>query len=82
MSDTPAYEELVHSWGDPVCPGTFRGVVDETIRDGLQMPYAPPLSIGAKCRLIDHMIASGISDVIVGMVQRQDAEADVVDALR
>ncbi len=82
MSDIPAYEELVHSWGDPVCPRTFRGVVDETIRDGLQMPYAPALSVAARCRLLDHMIATGISDVIVGMVQRKDAESDVVALLQ
>jgi 2-isopropylmalate synthase len=77
-----AYEELMHSWAEPACPDTFRGVVDETIRDGLQMPYLIPPDLATKLRLIDHMIASGISDVIVGMVQRDETEADLVALLR
>src|SRR5215510_1075641 len=82
MNGIPKYEDLAHSWGEPRCPDTLRGVVDETIRDGLQMPYAPALSVAAKCEFLDHMIASGISDVIVGMVQREDAQADLLALLR
>ena len=81
MSSTPLYEDLVHSWGEPICPSTFRGVVDETIRDGLQMPHAPALSIASRCRLLDHMMATGISDAIVGMIQCKDFEADLVGLL-
>ncbi len=82
MNSGPPYEALTHSWGDPILPGTFRGVVDETIRDGLQMPYAPPLSVPCRCRLLDHMMATGISDIVVGMVQREDVAADVIALLR
>jgi 2-isopropylmalate synthase len=76
------YDDLVHSWGGPICPDSFRGVVDETIRDGLQMPYAPPLSTDVKRRLLDQMVATGISDVIIGMIQRDDTMAEVVALLQ
>jgi 2-isopropylmalate synthase len=62
----PSLHELTHDWGNPRLPASFRGVVDETIRDGLQAPHAPALTLAQKLDLLSLSAACGISDIIIG----------------
>jgi 2-isopropylmalate synthase len=66
--------DLVYEW-DPGFEAEFklRGIVDETIRDGLQMPNAPHLTLEDKCELLGHMEKTGVSDVILAMISGNDS---------
>ncbi len=61
-------DALVHRWASvDVAFPSFRGVVDETIRDGLQTPNCPPADLEFKRAAIHAMQRVGIDDVIAGM---------------
>jgi 2-isopropylmalate synthase len=59
---------LEYDWNGPLLTPLFRGFVDETIRDGLQMPGAPQISLETKKKLLNHVSRIGIEDVIVGFI--------------
>lgn len=69
--------DKTHDWNQEHLPDWFAGAVDETIRDGLQAPRAPALGLDGKLELIGMMEATRISDVIVGMVARSEADAQL-----
>jgi 2-isopropylmalate synthase len=84
----PMVDELIHNWTslNQACE-TLHGIVDETIRDGLQMPNCPPVDLSFKLSAIECMKRAGIEDVIVGMWradQRDDLNAVLqgIDVLR
>ncbi|OJU09426.1 MAG: hypothetical protein BGN88_09855 [Clostridiales bacterium 43-6] len=55
----------------------FRGIIDESIRDGLQDTRLNFVTFNNKCVLMDHMARTGINEVIVGMIgidQNSDIE--------
>lgn len=64
-------DELTFDWSLRHKKIILNGIVDETIRDGLQIPNAPAVSLEIKCELLRHMSSSGIRDVIIGMVSPQ-----------
>ena len=74
----PSYEELSYDWGSSALPSSFRGVVDETIRDGLQVPFAPALSLEQKKCLIGLSGDSKVSDILIGTVGAADNDGDLV----
>lgn len=64
--------DLVHDWGKAQSDNRLVGLVDETIRDGLQSPRAPNLGFEKRLEILDQISRIGISDVIVGMVSEQN----------
>lgn len=63
------YANVVHDWTNPVEVPPC-GFVDETIRDGLQIPFAPPLSVAQRSACVAFMQRVGIGDFIAGMHSR------------
>jgi 2-isopropylmalate synthase len=63
------YANLVHNWASPVDVPAC-SFVDETIRDGLQIPFAPPLSVAQRSACVAFMQRVGIGDFIAGMHSR------------
>lgn len=70
-------DDLIYRWQpiEHTIP-SFRGMVDETIRDGLQMPNCPEIELDFKIQSLDYMRQVGIEDVIIGM-WRADQSADL-----
>ncbi|MBE9472629.1 MAG: 2-isopropylmalate synthase, partial [Chloroflexi bacterium] len=67
MSDTRS--ELIYDWnatpGDP--PARTVGIVDETLRDGLQSPSVTQPSVADKLGLLALMAQLGVDDVNLGI---------------
>ena len=67
MSDTRS--ELIYDWnatpGDP--PARIVGIVDETLRDGLQSPSVTQPSVADKLGLLALMAQLGVDDVNLGI---------------
>lgn len=66
-------QDLFYDWGiNRNIDIEFRGIVDESIRDGLQDTRLGVISLEDKCTLMSHMVSSGIKEVIVGMIGIDD----------
>ena len=68
LTRSPASKgQLVWQWSTQPSWNDFRGFVDETIRDGLQAPYAPNIDAAGKCRFLEAMGQAGVTEAIIGM---------------
>src|SRR5262245_108601 len=73
--------DKTHDWNHERLPGWFRGAVDETIRDGIQAPRAPSLSVEEKIEFLALMESARLSDVILGMITPNARDIADLEAL-
>ena len=68
MNDTTR-SELIHDWNASLCasPARTAGIVDETLRDGLQSPSVTQPSVADKLALLALMAELGVDDVNIGI---------------
>lgn len=71
---------LTHDWNGASNPGLVPGVVDETLRDGLQSPSAEDPPIGKKLELLERAAALRIEGFALGFPASRKRQFD--DALR